>query len=58
MPQHLENARHFRERAEQLRRVASSLAGSPHREAVEQVVLEYERMAEAEAAKIMVKLNW
>ena len=57
MPQHLENARHFRQRAEELRRIASDLRDSPHPEALEQVAMEYDQMAEAEAAKTLVKMG-
>ena len=54
MPAHLERARTFRNRAEQLRQIAADLIDSAQRAILEQAANEYEQMAEAEAAKSVI----
>jgi hypothetical protein len=48
---HSERARLFRERAEQLRRIANESRNSADRSVLEQAAREYEEMAEAESTK-------
>ena len=57
MPEHLDKARRFRERAETLRRIAAALPNLDYRDAVEEAAREYDRMAEMKAAKSMVRLH-
>ena len=51
MPQHLEQARLFRERAARLRRILSDLPNLKHRTVIEQTADHYEQMAQSEEAK-------
>ena len=55
MPEYLERARLFRERAEQLRRIAAEFTHTEQRPVLEEADREYDEMAESEAAKSLVR---
>ena len=55
MPQHLEKARLFRERAARLRRLLDELPNSKHRRVIEQTVEHYDEMAQSEETKSTIR---